>query len=187
MTGVQTCALPIYLYVMQLADKSVKQLTTFQDFDVKFPSLGDKAIAFEQAGYIWKLDLETHKVEKIRIELKEDFSFARTSLTPVGSQIAGASASPDGKRVAFTARGELFSVPNGPGITRNLSQSTSAHERDPHWSPDGKNIAYISDKSGEDEIYMIAPDGKSSAVQLTKGGDVYKYSLTWSPDSKKIL
>lgn len=175
------------LYVLQLADKSVKQLTTFQDFDVKFPSLGDKAIVFEQAGYIWKLDLETHKVEKIRIELKEDFSFARTSLTSVGNQIAGASASPDGKRVAFTARGELFSVPNGPGITRNLSQSTSAHEREPAWSADGKNIAFISDKSGEDEIYMIAPDGKSSAVQLTKGGDVYKYSLTWSPDSKKIL
>lgn len=175
------------LYVLNLTDKSIKQLTTFADFDVKFPSLGDKAIAFEQAGYLWKLDLDTHKVDKIPVTLNEDFAFARTALISVGNQVAGAGASPDGKRVAFTARGNLFSVPNGPGITRHLSHSLGIHDRNPHWAPDGKNIAYISDQSGEDEIHMRAPDGKSPPVQLTTGGDVYKYSLTWSPDSKKIL
>lgn len=175
------------LYSLELATKEIKKLTNFQDFDVKFPSLGNKAIAFEQAGYIWKLDLAMDKVEKVVVELKEDNAATRTGLVSVAGNVASATPSPDGKRVTFTARGELFSVPVGPGITRNLSNSGGVHDREPHWSPDGKQIAFISDATGEDEIHLCPADGKSAAVALTTGGDVYKYSLAWSPDSKKIL
>ena len=175
------------LYVLNLATKVIKQVTTFADFDVKFPSLGDKAIAFEQAGFIWKLDLETDKVEKISIELNEDFATSRTALLSVADKVASGTPSPDGKRVCLSARGELFTIPSGPGITRNFTNSPGAHDRDPHWSPDGKNIAFISDISGEDEIMLVASDAKSAPTALTTKGDVYKYSLSWSPDSKKIL
>lgn len=175
------------LYVMNLATKAIKQVTTFADFDVKFPSLGDKAIVFEQAGFIWKLDLETDKYEKIRIELNEDFATSRTSLLSVADKVASGTPSPDGKRVCLSARGELFTIPAGPGITRNFTNTPGAHDRDPHWSPDGKNIAFISDLSGEDEIMLVASDAKSAPTALTTKGDVYKYSLSWSPDSKKIL
>lgn len=175
------------LYVMNLATKAIKQVTTFADFDVKFPSLGDKAIVFEQAGFIWKLDLETDKYEKIRIELNEDFATSRTSLLSVADKVASGTPSPDGKRVCLSARGELFTIPAGPGITRNFTNTPGAHDRDPHWSPDGKNIAFISDLTGEDEIMLVASDAKSAPTALTTKGDVYKYSLSWSPDSKKIL
>jgi len=175
------------LYVLNLATKAIKQVTTFADFDVKFPSLGDKAIAFEQGGYVWKLDLETDKYEKIKIELNEDFATSRTGLVSVAEKVASGTPSPDGKRVCLSARGDLFTVPAGPGITRNYTNSTGAHDRDPHWSPDGKNIAFISDKSGEDEIMLVSSDAKSAPTALTSNGDVYKYALTWSPDSKKIL
>ena len=175
------------LYVLNLATKAIKQVTTFADFDVKFPSLGDKAIAFEQAGFIWKLDLETDKVEKIRIELNEDFATSRIALLSVADKVASGTPSPDGKRVCLSARGELFTIPAGPGITRNFTNSPGAHDRDPHWSPDGKNIAFISDASGEDEIMLVSSDAKSVPTTLTSKGDVYKYSLSWSPDSKKIL
>lgn len=111
------------LYVLNLATKVVKQVTTFADFDVKFPSLGDKAIAFEQAGFIWKLDLETDKVEKISIELNEDFATSRTALLSVADKVASGTPSPDGKRVCLSARGELFTIPSGPGITRNFTNS----------------------------------------------------------------
>jgi len=175
------------LYVLNLATKAVKQVTNFADFDVKFPSLGDKAIAFEQAGFIWKLDLETDKYAKIPIELNEDFATSRTALLSVADKVASGTPSPDGKRVCLSARGELFTIPSGPGITRNFTNTPGAHDRDPHWSPDGKNIAFISDISGEDEIMLVASDAKSAPTALTSKGDVYKYSLYWSPDSKKIL
>lgn len=175
------------LYVLNLATKAVKQVTNFADFDVKFPSLGDKAIAFEQAGFIWKLDLGTDKYEKIPIELNEDFATSRTALLSVADKVASGTPSPDGKRVCLSARGELFTIPSGPGITRNFTNTPGAHDRDPHWSPDGKNIAFISDISGEDEIMLVASDAKSAPTALTSKGDVYKYSLYWSPDSKKIL
>ena len=55
------------------------------------------------------------------------------------------------------------------------------------WSPDGKSIAFVSDASGEDEIYVMAADGKDSPNQLTTGADTYKYEIAWSPDSKKIV
>ena len=73
------------------------------------------------------------------------------------------------------------------GITRNLTNSSGVHERNSKWSPDGKYIAYISDKTGEDEIYITAQDGSENEIQLTNSKGAYKYGIAWSPDSKKIL
>ena len=53
------------------------------------------------------------------------------------------------------------------------------------WSPDGRWIAYISDASGEDEIYIVPQDGSGPAKQLTKGATPTSLRLQWSPDSRK--
>ena len=94
--------------------------------------------------------------------------------------------SPDGKRACFAARGDVFTVPSQNGPTRNLTNSSGSHERSVDWSSDGKYVAYISDQTGEDEVFMVRTDGRSAPVQLTSGSDNYKYGLKWSPDSKKI-
>src|SRR5262249_59933918 len=94
---------------------------------------------------------------------------------------------PDGKRALSDAHGELFAVPAKDGRTRNLTNSSGVHERNPKWSPDGKTIAFISDASGEDEIHVMPADGSGKPTQLTTGADTYKYALEWSPDGKKIL
>ena len=95
--------------------------------------------------------------------------------------------SPDGKRALFGARGELFTVPVKDGPTRNLSNSSGVHERNSKWSPDGKWIAYISDASGENEIYIRAQDGSGKEQKITSGADTYYYQMYWSPDSRKLL
>ena len=95
--------------------------------------------------------------------------------------------SPDGQRAVFGARGDVFTVPAKDGNTRNLTQTSGVHERNAIWSPDGKWIAYISDATGEDEIYIIPQDGSGPAQQLTHNGDTYKYHMVWSPDSNRIL
>ena len=175
------------LFSYNLDTKETKKLTDFKDYDVKFPSIGDSAIVFENGGYIYKFDLATEKAEKIQIYLNEDFSPGRGKLIDVSKNITNYEISPDGNRALFGARGEVFTVPAKNGNTRNLTNSSNVHERNSKWSPDGKWIAYISDASGEDEIYLVSQDGKSDPKQITKNGDVYKYQIYWSPDSKKIL
>jgi tricorn protease len=175
------------LFSYNLDTKETKKLTDFKEYDVKFPSIGDNAIVFENGGYIYRFDLSTEKAEKVTININEDFSIGRGKLIDVSKNITNFEISPDGNRALFGARGEIFTVPAKNGNTRNLTNTSNVHERDSKWSPDGKWIAFISDASGEDEIYVIEQDGKSDPIQITKKGDVYKYQIYWSPDSKKIL
>ena len=93
---------------------------------------------------------------------------------------------PDGERTIVVARGDLFSVPARNGTPRDLTKTSNAHERDAVWSPDGKWIAYNSDATGENELYVRAQDGKGEPVQVTSGADTYYYRAVWSPDSKKL-
>jgi tricorn protease len=175
------------LYAYDLPTKGVKQLTNFTEFDVKFPSLGDKAIVFENAGYIYRFDLATEKTTKVNIRIREDFASGRNGLKDVSKSITAYEISPDGKRALFGARGDLFTVPAKEGPTRNLTATSGVHERNPKWSPDGRWIAAISDGTGEDEIHLFPQDGIGPTTQLTSSGGPYKYHVVWSPDSKKLL
>ncbi|MFZ5519381.1 MAG: S41 family peptidase [Candidatus Zhuqueibacterota bacterium] len=175
------------LYVYDLTTKTTKQLTEFSEFDIKFPSLGDNAIVFENGGYIYRFDLASQQAKKVTIFIADDKVAGRCEYKNVGSNVSNFEISPDGKRALFGARGEVFTVPAENGPTRNLTSSSGIHERNSKWSPDGKWIAFISDKSGEDEIYLVAQDGTGEQIQLTNDRDTYKYQIYWSPDSKKIL
>jgi len=167
--------------------KQTKKVTDFKEYDIKFPSLGDQSIVFENGGYIYNFDIATQKATKIPVYLEEDLSGGRTKLIDASRRIAGADISPDGKRLVVSARGDIYSVPVKTGITRNLTETSGAHERNPQWSPDGKWIAYISDATGEDEIYIRSQDGLQKPLQITSNSDTYKYGFDWSPDGKKIL
>ena len=175
------------LFSTDLTNKETKQLTTFKDFDIKFPSIGKDSIVFEQAGYIWRYDLGTGQATPVPIEIKEDFASGRSALVDASKHIESVSPAPDGQRVIAVARGDIYSVPGKDGTPRNLTRTSNAHERDAVWSPDGKWIAYNSDATGENELYVRSQDGKGEPQQLTKGADTYYYRAIWSPDSKKLL
>ncbi len=175
------------LYVYDLTSKQAKKLTEFKDFDIKFPSLGNKAIVYENGGYIYKMDLADEKSVKVNITIAEDFASGRSVLKDVSKSITNFEISPDGKRALFGAHGDVFTVPAKYGETRDLTQTSGIHERNSKWSDDGKWISYISDKTGEDEIYIQGQDGNTPAEQITSGSSNYKYQPVWSPDSKKLL
>ncbi|MGQ9617894.1 MAG: S41 family peptidase [Candidatus Aminicenantia bacterium] len=175
------------LYVYEMSTKRTRKLTNFEDYDIKFPSLSDDSIVFEKGGYIYRLDLKTEKTNKIQVFIADDLITGREEIVKVSDRITNFDISPDGKRALFGARGEIFTVPTKFGNTRNLTNSSGVHERNPKWSPDGKWIAFISDKTGKDEIYIVPQDGSEESIQITKDGDTYKYDIVWSPDSKKIM
>ncbi len=174
------------LFVIDLATKE-KQLTHFTDYDIKFPSIGKDSIVFEQAGYIWRYDLASGQATPVPIEIKEDFAIGRSAFVDAAKHIESVNLAPDGERSITVARGDLFSVPAKNGTPRNLSKTSGAHERDAVWSPDGKWIAYNSDVTGENELYVRSQDGKGEPQQITSSADTYYYAPKWSPDSKKLL
>jgi tricorn protease len=175
------------LYVCDLATRETRKLTDFVDFDIKFPSLGDDAIVFENGGYIYRFDLASAQTQKLSIVIEEDFDSGRGGLREVGKEVTNFDIAPDGARALFGARGDVFTVPVKYGNTRNITLTPGVHERNSKWSPDGKWIAFISDASGEDELWVMPQDGSAPARQITKGADTYKYQPYWSPDSKKLL
>ncbi|MCK9423994.1 MAG: PDZ domain-containing protein, partial [Bacteroidales bacterium] len=178
---------PVNLYCYDLTTKETKKVTDFKEYDIKFPSLGDQSIIFENGGFIYTFDLATQKTEKVVIRIVNDMITGRDLMKDASKFINTFSLSPDGKRIAFGARGDIWTVPAKSGITKNLTETPGVHDRDVAWSPDGQYIAYISDKTGEDEIYIEKQDGSGEPVQLTTNADTYKYGMIWSPDSKKLL
>ncbi len=174
------------LFVYDTKTKQTSKVTDYTYYDIKYPSLGDNDIVFENGGELFRYNLSDGKVHPIPVQILDDANSTRTKYIDCSKFINSSSIAPDGKRVAFGARGDVWTVPAKSGITRNLTQSDGVHDRDVTWSPDGKYIAYISDRTGEDEIYIQAQDGKEEAIQLTKDADTYKWDPTWSPDSKYV-
>ncbi|MFL6589797.1 MAG: S41 family peptidase, partial [Chthoniobacterales bacterium] len=123
----------------------------------------------------------------VPIDIKEDLASGRSAVVDASKHVQSATTAPDGQRVAIIARGDLFSVPAKDGAPRNLTHTSDAHERDAAWSPDGKWIAYNSDATGENELYVRSQDGKGEPTKLTSNADTYYYQAIWSPDSKKLM
>lgn len=175
------------LYVYDVTARNTRKLTGFTEFDIKFPSLGDSSIVFENGGWIYRFDLLSEQTHKLSILVAEDFAMGRGGLRDVSKEVTNFEISPDGNRALLGARGDIFTIPVKYGNTRNLTATPGVHERNSKWSPDGKWIAYVSDANGEDELWLTPQDGSAPARQITSNGDTYKYQMYWSPDSKKLL
>jgi tricorn protease len=174
------------LWAYDLGTRRTRQITAFDEYDVKWPSLGPDAIVFENAGEIYLLDLASGASRALEIRVPDDLPQVRTELKNVSRHIETFSLSPSGKRALFEARGEIFTVPAKHGSARNLSNTSGVAERDPAWSPDGKWIAYLSDETGEYELYVRPGDGAGQPKRITTDGTAYRYRPIWSPDSKQI-
>ena len=175
------------LYRCDLATRKVTRLTNYTEYDIKWPSLGPGAIVYENGGLLYAYDLKKGQANQIPVYVASDEVTARGEMRSVGNRIGAFAISPTGARALFEARGEVFTVPAEHGNPRNLTNSAGVHEVDPAWSPDGKWIAYFSDRTGEFELYLRPQMGGDELRVTTDGNDVrYRYYPRWSPDSKKI-
>ena len=163
-----------------------EKVTAHEVFDVLWPSAGPQAIVYENGGYLYRYDPVAGASARLEIEVTGDLPGRMPRYVNATANIQTADLSPDGKRAVFAARGEIFTVPAKDGQIRNISKTPTAREIHVSWSPDGKNLAYLSDATGEYEIYIAPQDGSGPAMQVTKGGDVWRFPVIWSPDSSKL-
>ena len=174
------------LYSYELSSKQVEQLTHFSDFDVMWPSLGPDSIVFENGGYLYTFDLQSKQAKKLVIYLPGDRDQSLKHWVSASKNISDFDISPEGKRAVFGARGDVFTVPAKEGSIRNLTRTSGIREKSVAWSPDGRWIVYVSDRSGEDELFISPQDGLGKEQQVTSGYKGFKYAPVWSPDSKKL-
>ena len=174
------------LFSYNIQTKETRKETDFKTYDIKFPSSHGNLIVFENGGYIYKFDSATGKTEKIDVTLISDNTYARSEVKDGKDYITLFSPSPNGERLAVTARGEVFDVPVSGGVTKNITRTPGAHERRAKWSYDGKWIVYISDRTGETELYLQSVEG-GEPEQITSDNDTYITDVLWSPDSKTLV
>jgi tricorn protease len=174
------------LFSFAAGAKEVKQLTQHDDFDIMNASAGPDAIVYEQAGNLHLFDVKTGQSHRVSIEVTGDFPWARAQFKRVAGMIRSSALSPTGVRVAFEARGDIFTVPAEKGDYRNLTKSSTAHDQNPVWSPDGAQLAWFSDASGEYQLMIGEQSGLTKPRAIPLPGSGFFSGLTWSPDGKQL-
>ena len=174
------------LYAYDLGTKQTRKVTDHDDYDVLWASAGPSSVVYECGGYIYRFDAARGRSERVPIRLTGDFAQTVPHFKAVRRNIDSFDVSPGGVRAVFTARGELFTLPAKEGEPRNLSNTPGVREHSAAWSPDGRWIAYYSDRTGEYELYVRAQDGTGDERQVTRGLGVWSFAPVWSPDSTRL-
>ncbi|MBA4410306.1 MAG: PDZ domain-containing protein [Bacteroidota bacterium] len=179
--------LKLNIYQYNTNTKALKQMTSHADFDCMWPSGENGQMVYENGGFLYKLNLQTGKEEKVNVSIHFDNPNIVPFYKNVKDFVQAYEISPTGKRALISARGDIFSIPAENGPTYNLTNTQGVREVYPRWSPDGKYISYYSDASGEYEIYLLENKKGVAPKQLTSGSSAWKYDSEWSPNSKYLL
>ena len=164
--------------------KKTRKVTNHSDYDVLWPSGSGDDLVYEAGGYVYRLDTKSDKTERVPIKVYGDFPDTVPYFQNVRPNIETFTLSPSGARALFGARGDIYTAPAKEGEVRNLTNSQGVRELAPLWSPDGRTVAYLSDRSGEYEIYVRPSDGTGAERRVTTDGDIWRYPVAWSPDSR---
>jgi tricorn protease len=171
------------LFSFNVNSKKETRLTDFKDADIKNPTGDGTTMIWERNGYLETFDIKTKTVEKVKANIASDFPLARPRYVNVGGFVNDFALGPTGARLATIGRGDVFSVPVRQGDTRNMTSSSGTRERSADWSPNGKLITYLSDASGETQLWsQPSLGGKATMHRVSPRINGY----TFSPDSKTI-
>ena len=151
-----------------------------------FPSISSdgKTIVYEEDFGLWKMDTATGKSTQIKISIASDDKDNDVETVTIHSDANSYDLSPSTKRAAISAHGEIFSIATARGDVQRVTQSFS-RETLPAWSPDGKWIAFVSDKTGRDELWMAHED--SNGLRQISDSDSEKHEIQWAPDAKSLI
>lgn len=163
-----------------------ERITAFKTGDVRWPSISadGKTIVFEHDFGVSKLDVASKRVTPLRFDIAAETQESLNEVRDFNSMVDDYNLAPNSRRIVLTVHGEVFTVPVEEGDLRQITD-VAARDRNVTYSPDGKWIGFISDRSGREEIYSVAVDGAGEPQKLTDF-DTLKSSYMWSPDSAQI-
>jgi Tol biopolymer transport system component/C-terminal processing protease CtpA/Prc len=164
-----------------------KQLTNFTDGRVLWASMaGDgKEIVFERNFTIWKMKTDGGKAEQVPITLRGVAASPMTERITLSTQLREVALSPDGKKIATIARGEVFAGSSKEGGEATRVTNTPAPESYVTWSPDSKTLVYNSERDGTMAIYQY-DFATETETKLTGGGSNSDALPKFSPDGKLL-
>lgn len=166
---------------------ALRQVTNLTNGDIKWLEGNGNELVYEHSGYLHLLDPKTGKSNQLAITVVGDFPWTETHSEVVSKSATNASLSPTGKRILLEARGDIFTVPVENGDPRNLTRSSAAADRRPVWSPNGREIAWFSDKDGQGyALYIADQEGVKEPRKIAIGDSKLAWNPTWSPNGKFI-
>jgi Tol biopolymer transport system component len=170
----------------EVPGSGAKAITRFKDGRVLWPSISrdGRTIAFERDFGIWTVDTATGQSREVAIALRGAPAATGVEHRTFGDQLQELALSPDGKKAAFAVHGEIFSVSAKDGGDAVRVTQTAGEEGEIAWAPDNRNLAYVSDRSGTNHLFVY-DFGTGKETQLTTGAgrdEVPRYS----PDGRWI-
>jgi tricorn protease len=165
---------------------ATRAVTTFRDGRVLWPTItrDGKTIAFERNFGIWTVDTASGQAREVPINLRGAPAGAAVDHRTFTDQIQELALSPDGKKVAFTVHGEVFSSSAKDGGDAIRLTNTAADEFGIVWAPDSRRLVYVSDRDGADHLYLY-DFASGRETQLTTGA-ARDHAPQFSPDGKWI-
>ncbi|PWT87681.1 MAG: peptidase S41 [Blastocatellia bacterium] len=163
-----------------------RRLSNFTEGRVLWPSISydGREIVFEHDFHIWKLDTESGKAAEVQLTRRGAAAGPAVEHLRLTDQISELQLSPDGKKIAFVIRGEVFAASASEGGDAARVSSTPAEESQVTWSPDSRHLAYVSDRDGTPHIFYY-DFSNSSETQLTSDAADDSTPI-FSPDGKSL-
>lgn len=119
-----------------------------------------------------------------------------TNLAPQHAWASHPAWSPDGHAIAFTVvwhagnrhRSEIYIMSPGGGDLRPLTQTAGSRSSwNASWAPDGRHVAFASDRDGNHDVYIMRSDGEGvERLTVTQGNERHSWNPAWSPDGRRI-
>ena len=175
------------IYGYDTATAAVRRLTTFSDYDVKFPSCGDGLVVFQHGAGLSLLDTAGGQVTALPVVIPSDRRHVRSELVTPEPRDGAFGLSPGGERALIEARGEILNLPTDEGDPLNLTRTPGSREKNAAWSPRGDQVVFCSDRTGEEQLYLVDQRGSGAWRQLTDGSYGFTLQPVWSPDGRSIL
>ncbi|MEM9168629.1 MAG: PDZ domain-containing protein [Pseudomonadota bacterium] len=174
------------LYKYDAAEKTVAKVSNETVWDVRAADAHGETIVYEAGGRLKQLNVASGETAEIVVSINPDLPQLRPQWKDASDVVSFAAISPTGKRVAVTARGDVFTVPTDEGSTRNLTRTDGAREYTAIWSPDGQEIAYIDASEAEQKL-VIRPQTGLGEARTYSLGEAFNYLMLWGGDGRRII
>lgn len=173
------------LWVKPLAGEA-EPLTRFRTGRVLWPSISrdGRLIAFERDFGIWTYEIATRRVLEVPITLRGAATVGGVERIVATNQVQEFALAPDGRKVAFTVRGEVFAAASRDAGQATRVTTTPALENNLAWAPDSRRLAYASWRSGHLNLFLY-DFGSQTETQLTRG-TVNDVTPRFSPDGRQV-